>query len=133
MDATAHQITRRAREGSKLRRSRERFPRELDAWLGSVEVAPPGGESFAVTATRTARARDRLVAAYPGRTVVVVTHVTPIKTLLRLALEAPPAALYRLHLDVGSLSIVDWYPDGPASVRLVNDTSHLDARPWPAG
>jgi broad specificity phosphatase PhoE len=112
-------------EGLTFAEVRERFPAELDAWLGSVEVAPPGGESFAATAARTARARDRLVAAYPGRTVVVVTHVTPIKTLLRLALEAPPSTLYRLHLDVGSLSIVDWYPDGPASVRLVNDTSHL--------
>ena len=33
--------------------------------------------------------------------------------------------LFRLHLDLASVSIVDWYPDGPASVRLVNDTSHL--------
>jgi broad specificity phosphatase PhoE/ribonuclease HI len=112
-------------EGLTFAEVQERFPRELDAWLRSEEVAPPGGESFAATAARVGRARDRLLAAYPGQTVVVVSHVTPIKTLLRLALDAPASALYRLHLDVGSLSIVDWYADGPATVRLVNDTSHL--------
>jgi ribonuclease H / adenosylcobalamin/alpha-ribazole phosphatase len=55
----------------------------------------------------------------------VVSHVTPIKTLLRLALDGPVSVLHRLYLDTGSLSIVDWYADGPAAVRLVNDTSHL--------
>ena len=28
-------------------------------------------------------------------------------------------------LDVAGLSEVDWYADGPASVRYVNDTAHL--------
>jgi probable phosphoglycerate mutase len=51
--------------------------------------------------------------------------VTPIKTLLRFALDAPPSTLFRLYLDVTGVSEVDWYADGPASVRLVNDTSHL--------
>jgi probable phosphoglycerate mutase len=56
---------------------------------------------------------------------VVVSHVTPIKTLLRLGLDAGPSLLFRLHLDLASLSIVEFYPDGNASVRLVNDISHL--------
>jgi broad specificity phosphatase PhoE len=51
---------------------------------------------------------------------VIVSHVTPIKTLVRLALEAPPSALYRLHLDLASLSTVDWYADGPAVLRSFN-------------
>jgi ribonuclease HI/probable phosphoglycerate mutase len=51
--------------------------------------------------------------------------VTPIKTLLRLALDAGPAILYRLHLDLASLSIAEFYGDGPAAVRLVNQTAYL--------
>ena len=35
------------------------------------------------------RARDRITKAYAGQTVVVVSHVTPIKALVRLALDAP--------------------------------------------
>ena len=42
----------------------------------------------------------------------MVSHVTPIKTLLRIALDAGPAILYRLHLDLASLSIAEFYPDG---------------------
>jgi probable phosphoglycerate mutase len=33
--------------------------------------------------------------------------------------------MFRLYLDTASVSIVDYYADGNASVRLVNDTSHL--------
>jgi probable phosphoglycerate mutase len=65
--------------------------------------------------------------AQPGR-VVVVSHVTPMKTVLRHALLAPPAALRRMHLDVACLCEVDWYADGPAVVRSLNDTGHLALR-----
>jgi probable phosphoglycerate mutase len=52
--------------------------------------------------------------------------VTPIKTLVAAALLAPPAALYRMHLDVAALCEVDWYADGPAVLRSFNDTAHLN-------
>ncbi|HEX5493870.1 MAG TPA: bifunctional RNase H/acid phosphatase [Mycobacteriales bacterium] len=112
-------------EGHTFAEIQQRWPAELAGWLDSPDVAPPGGESFTAVGRRVRRARDRVIAAHPGRTVVVVSHVTPIKTLLRVALDAPPSTLYRLFLDVASLSIVDWHADGPATVRLVNDTSHL--------
>ena len=48
-----------------------------------------------------------------------------LMSLLRMALDAGPSLLYRLHLDTASLSTAEFYPDGNASVRLVNDTSHL--------
>lgn len=112
-------------EGLTFAEARARNPAELDAWLASPDVTPPGGESFAAVARRVRRARAAVLAAHPGKVVVVVSHVTPVKTLLRLALEAPPAAMFRLHLDTASVSIVDFYADGNSSVRLVNDTSHL--------
>jgi ribonuclease H / adenosylcobalamin/alpha-ribazole phosphatase len=112
-------------DGLTMAEVRDRWPAEMSAWHGSEEVAPPGGESMAAVARRVRRARDTLLAAHPGQVVVAVTHVTPIKMLLRQALDASAALLYRLHLDLAGLSIVDWYPDGSPSVRLVNDTSHV--------
>ncbi|MFJ8903984.1 bifunctional RNase H/acid phosphatase [Streptomyces sp. NPDC102359] len=113
-------------EGLTFGEVRERHPEDLNAWLASPDVEPTGGgESFAATAARVAEARDTLLAAYRGRTVLLVTHVTPIKTLIRLALGAPPEALYRMELSAASLSAVAYYADGNASVRLFNDTSHL--------
>jgi broad specificity phosphatase PhoE/ribonuclease HI len=113
-------------EGYTFAEVRSRWPAEMDAWLASTAVAPPYGESFDDTATRVRQARDRLLSAYGGQTVVVVSHVTPIKTLLRMALDAPPSALYRMHLDLACLSEVQWFADGPAVVRFFNDTHHLD-------
>ncbi|SHN42480.1 bifunctional RNase H/acid phosphatase [Cryptosporangium aurantiacum] len=112
-------------EGLTFSEARRADPAAVDAWLASPDVAPPGGESFAQVAERVQQARERLVADYAGQTIVVVSHVTPLKTLLRMALEAPPTMLYRLQLDVTGVSEVDWYADGPANVRLVNDAHHL--------
>ncbi|MEV0242806.1 bifunctional RNase H/acid phosphatase [Streptomyces sp. NPDC050674] len=113
-------------EGLTFAEVRERHPEDLDAWLASPDAQPTGGgESFAATAVRLAATRDKLVAAHAGRTVLLVTHVTPIKTLVRLALGAPPESLFRMELSAASLSVVAYYADGNASVRLLNDTSHL--------
>ncbi|MFI1929819.1 bifunctional RNase H/acid phosphatase [Streptomyces sp. NPDC020330] len=113
-------------EGLTFGEVRERYGDDLTAWLASPDTAPTGGgESFAEVAERVADARDRIVARYAGRTVLLVTHVTPVKTLVRLALGAPPEALFRMELSAASISTVAYYGDGNASVRLLNDTSHL--------
>ncbi|WP_406167407.1 bifunctional RNase H/acid phosphatase [Streptomyces canus] len=113
-------------EGLTFGEVRECYPDDLTTWLSDPSAVPTGGgESFAATATRIAATRDKLVAAYAGRTVLLVTHVTPIKTFVRLALGAPPESLFRMELSAASLSAVAYYADGNASVRLFNDTSHL--------
>ncbi|GAA3971170.1 bifunctional RNase H/acid phosphatase [Streptomyces marokkonensis] len=113
-------------EGLTFGEVRERYPEDMDAWLSSPDAEPTGGgESFAATGARVAATRDRLAAAYAGRTVLLVSHVTPIKTFVRLALGAPPESLFRMELSAASLSAVAYYADGGASVRLFNDTSHL--------
>ena len=113
-------------EGLTFAEVRERYPDDLNRWLADPTAEPSGGgESFAATATRIAAARDKLVAAYAGRTVLLVSHVTPIKTFVQLALGAPPESLFRMELSAAALSAVAYYADGNASVRLFNDTSHL--------
>jgi probable phosphoglycerate mutase len=113
-------------EGLTFREVRERYPDDLDAWLASPFATPTGGgESFETVTERVAGARDRLAAAHRGRRLLVVSHVTPIKTLLRLALGAPAEAMYRMELSAAALSSVAYYADGNATVRGFNDTSHL--------
>ena len=112
-------------EGLTFTEVRERWPAEVTAWLADPEVAPPGGESFTDVNTRVTAALDRVLAAQTGQTVLIVSHVTPIKMLVAAALLAPPPALYRMHLDVAALSEIDWYADGPAVLRSFNDTGHL--------
>lgn len=113
-------------EGLTVAEAAERDPALHRHWRADPAVAPPGGESFDVVHRRVRRARDELIATHGAATVVVVSHVTPIKTLLRMGLDAGPALMFRLHLDLASLSVVDFHADGAAAVRLVNDTAHLD-------
>ena len=67
-----------------------------------------------------------MLAGQAGKRILVVSHVTPIKTLVAAALLAPPPALFRMHLDVAALCEIDWYADGPAVLRSFNDTAHLN-------
>jgi broad specificity phosphatase PhoE/ribonuclease HI len=112
-------------EGLTFTEAAERDPELHRKWLRDTSVMPPDGESFDSVSDRVQRARARIISEHAGETVLVVSHVTPIKTLLRLALDAGPGILYRLHLDLASLSIAEFYPDGASSVRLVNETSYL--------
>ena len=112
-------------EGHTFAEIKQHWPDALNAWLADPDVAPPGGESFTATFKRVGAWRERVVETWSGKTVVVVSHVTPIKALVRDALDAPPHVLYRIHLDPASLSTIDWYAGGAGVVRLVNDTSHL--------
>jgi ribonuclease H / adenosylcobalamin/alpha-ribazole phosphatase len=112
-------------DGLTFAEVRERYPAEMAGWLGSPSAAPPGGESFDQVAARVAPARDALLSAHRGRTILLVSHVTPIKTLVRLALGAPPEALFRMHLSPASLTAIAYYGDGNVSVRYVNATAHL--------
>ncbi|MGW6614329.1 bifunctional RNase H/acid phosphatase [Streptomyces erythrochromogenes] len=130
LDVTVEQGLREvdfgAWEGLTFAEVQERFPDDLQAWLDSPKAAPTGGgESFAAATRRISATRDRLLAAHAGRTVLLVTHVTPVKILVRLALGAPPESLFRMELSAASLSAVAYYADGNASVRLLNDTAHL--------
>ena len=98
----------------------ERWPNELEDWLASTAVAPPGGEPFDQVAERVAAARDRIVQTYAGRTVIAVSHVTPIKLMVRLALDAPMQVIYKLELSPASITTIQWWPDGTSSVRNFN-------------
>lgn len=93
---------------------------EMDAWLGSLDVAPTGGESFRTVEERVLAGLARTLESYAGRTVVVVSHVTPIKTLVAQAMGAPLESVFRMELSPASVTVVAHYPDGKSSLRLYN-------------
>jgi len=118
-------------EGLTFSEAARRDPEVHRAWLRDTTVAPPGGESFADAEARVATARETIVAEHAGQTVVLVTHVTPIKSMIRAAMRVGPELLHGLHLDLASVSLVEYFDDGGSVGRLVNDTSHL--RSYPLG
>ena len=114
-------------EGLTLETVQERWPRELAMWLADPTISPPEGESYDSLRYRISRARQRLVNRHRGMTVCVVTHSRPVASFVASALSAPLESLYRLQVDNGSLTELDYYDDGPQVLRTFNDTSHLTA------
>src|ERR1700732_5279983 len=57
-------------DGLTLAEIQQRWPAATAAWRRDPEQAPPGGESFADTAHRVDRARDRLLRDLGGQTVL---------------------------------------------------------------
>jgi broad specificity phosphatase PhoE/ribonuclease HI len=104
-------------DGHTFKEIFEQWPQEMQRWLDSSSVPPPNGESMHATRTRVLAARDRLIAAHPEQTIVVVSHVTPIKLLVAEALGAPIEAIYRMDLAPASITAVQWWPDGGSSMR----------------
>jgi broad specificity phosphatase PhoE len=104
----------------------EQHKDDLDAWLGSLEAAPHGGESFQTVQERVLAALDRVLTTHVGKTVAIVSHVTPIKTLVAHALEAPLLSIYRMELSPASVTVMSFFGGGPdgdhpmASMRLYN-------------
>ncbi|GAB4002926.1 bifunctional RNase H/acid phosphatase [Nocardioides ultimimeridianus] len=104
----------------------ERDKAGLDRWLGDLSVPPPGGESFRDVEARVLAGLERLLATYAGKTVLVVSHVTPIKTLVAHAMGAELSAVFAMELAPASVSVLSFYPDAAAplgrrgSLRLFN-------------
>ena len=82
---------------------------DLDEWLGSLEVRPGGGESLVMVQERVVAALDRVLERHVGRTVVVTTHVTPIKMVVAEAIQAPLSSQFRMELRPASVTVVTFF------------------------
>ena len=107
-------------DGMTFAEIQEHHPDDLDAWLGSLDHPPGGGESFRGVQRRVLASLDRLLAQYAGRTVLVVSHVTPIKVLVARALGAPLESVYRMEMAPASVTVLSFFDDGNAAMRMFN-------------
>jgi broad specificity phosphatase PhoE len=98
--------------------------RLLRDWEANPEIAPPGGESFVTLRERVVGAVERLAQVHPDQTIVLVSHVGPIKVLLCAAMGAPLSSLFQMFLDPATISVVDWRQPRP-TMRLFNCHAHL--------
>ncbi|MEY2945364.1 MAG: hypothetical protein RL243_106 [Actinomycetota bacterium] len=100
-------------------------PELWEAWRGSWEVAPPGGESLRVFDDRIRVAKNQILERFPGQTVVVVAHVMPIRGFLRAAFDADIAGYWRPQVSPCSISVLRLWGNEAAEIISVNATHHL--------
>ena len=91
-------------EGLTFDEARAKHPLAARRFLDGVTVAAPGGESIADVSARVARARRRILSEHAGRTVLVVSHVTPIKLMLAAGLGVGDEVVHHVFLEAASLS-----------------------------
>ncbi len=86
----------------------------LERWLGSLEERPGGGESLLMVQDRVLAALERVLARHTGGTIVVASHVTPIKVVVAEALQVPLEAQFRMELRPASVTVVTFFtpPEG---------------------
>ena len=116
-------------EGKTFEEAHALDPRLHDEWLADPSLAPPGGESLQKLHNRVRGVRRDLQERHAGKTILVVSHVSPIKSFVRQAIDAGPHVVARMFLDLASLSVVEFFGDAGArvgsSLRVFNDTAHL--------
>jgi ribonuclease H / adenosylcobalamin/alpha-ribazole phosphatase len=101
----------------------------LTRWETDPACAPPEGESIQNIQDRIVSLADELKCEFAGSSIVLVSHVGPIKAFLAAVLDIPLQSTRRFFLDPGTISVVEWghYP----TLRLFNSHAHLgwaDAR-----
>lgn len=102
---------------------------EIDAthwaqWRNDASFRPPHGESLLELDARVRPALEELCDEAKTRDIVVVSHVSPIKSAITWALGVGPDVTWRCHLDRASITRIGIGPRGPALLGM-NDTSHL--------
>ena len=94
-------------------------------WGLDPTLAPPGGESLVAMQQRVCSGVEQLALAHPDQSIILVSHVGPIKALMCAALGVPLSISPRIFLDPATISVVDWRDRSYATVRLVNSHAHL--------
>ena len=93
-------------------------------WRDDINFRPPNGETLAELDLRVRQAINELVEDARTKNIVVVSHVSPIKSIVAWSLGSDVGASWRMLLDRASISRVAITDLGPV-MRGFNDTSHL--------
>jgi broad specificity phosphatase PhoE len=95
----------------------------LAQWESDPSCAPPGGESFEKVQKRIISLAQQLESEFPNSSVVLVSHVGPIKAIIAAALDMPLQISRHLFLDPCTISVVDW--GKRPLLRLFNSHAHM--------
>lgn len=93
-------------------------------WRADPSFRPPGGETLLELHRRVESALVELAETARDSDVVVVSHVSPIKSAVTWALGVGPEATWRCSLDRASITRIAVSPRGPSLVGF-NETHHL--------
>ena len=89
-----------------------------ERWRADAEYVPDGGESLAALDDRVRAACEDLIERSRRENVVVVTHVSPMKSAVAWALGADVGISWRSHLSQAAICRIEMRPHGPVLVSF---------------
>jgi broad specificity phosphatase PhoE len=101
------------------------------AWRTDLSLRPPGGETLLELGERVRAACDDLAANASEESVVVVSHVSPIKAAVAWSLGGGDELAWRLFVAPGSITKID-VRDGRSVLVSFDETAHLGIEQTPA-
>ena len=107
-------------EGRRFEELPDAYPKDFGVWMNDIGSAVcTDGESVAALQTRVRAAVERIVRTYPGKTVVIGTHATPIRAMQCIWQNVPLSAM----------KDVPWVPNASVtSVVYEEDMTWHDVR-----
>ena len=112
-------------DGKSIEEVKSETPDDYQAWLNSSSYRPGGGESYDEARIRIEAAMEKVVAEYPGKKVVVVTHNGVIKSAANIAIGGPNHGVFHMDATPCSISSVSiWPSDGLRALRSFNERGH---------
>ena len=113
-------------EGLTYEQISEQWPGLLGKlWTTPDELQIPGGESFQQLKERAYTAIEKIVAAHPDQTVVVVAHGGTIGTILCAMLDIHLNHVWSIRQDNTAVNIIEYY-EGRPTITLLNCARHLE-------
>jgi broad specificity phosphatase PhoE len=101
-----------------------RYPGAISERMEKPEsYRPPQGENLAEVALRVWRVIDEVLKEYKEKTVAIVSHGGVNRVLIAKAISLSLNNIFSLGQDFACVNVLDFYPDGPVTLRLLN---------WPA-
>jgi probable phosphoglycerate mutase len=96
-------------EGLYFAEIAQQYARAYQSWRHDpVHYTPDGGETIDDLLGRVTSTMQRIIGEHCGKTIVVVSHVGPIRVCLTAALKIPVQWYRQLRIDYGSLTMVDY-------------------------
>ena len=113
-------------DGKSIEEVKAEDPDGYQAWLNSSSYAPGGGESYDEASIRIEEALEKLVAEFPGKKIIVVTHNGVVKTAAKIAVGGLSDAVFHMDATPCSISSISiWPSDGLMALRSFNERGHL--------
>ena len=97
----------------------------VSAWRGSLDVAPPGGESVNDMQGRVWSALEEIINQNRGKSVAVATHMMPTRAFAAAAFRGAKNAYFNLNSSPGGISIYRFFDMNFAEVFVMNSCQHL--------